>query len=145
MKNNLLCTPGKRVLFLSETYPGSVHDKAICDEESYTFPCGIILDQDAGYQGHAPEGVVVRQPQKKPRGKPRSPEQKAYNRACSRHRVVVEHAMACASAGGCCATPCACAATAYATCSWNSAVACTLCASRTNDRKQLVGINSNQF
>lgn len=93
MKNNLFCAPDKRVLFLSETYPGSVHDKAICDEEAYAFPSGIILDQDAGYQGHAPEGVVVRQPQKKPRGKLRPPEQQAYNRACSQQRVVVEHAI----------------------------------------------------
>lgn len=93
MKNNLFCTPDKRVLLLSETYPGSVHDKAICDEEAYTFPAGLTLDQDAGYQGHAPAGVRVRQPQKKPRGKPRPPEQVAYNRACSQQRVVIEHAI----------------------------------------------------
>ncbi|NVO32265.1 hypothetical protein HW554_13680 [Hymenobacter sp. P5342] len=54
MKNNLFCSPNKRVLFLSATYPGSVHDKAICDEEAYAFPEGIVLDQDAGYQGHQP-------------------------------------------------------------------------------------------
>ena len=93
MKNNLFCCPGKRVLFLSATYPGSVHDKAICDEEAYAFPNGIVLDQDAGYQGHQPEGVDVHQPVKKPRGRERTAEQKAQNQAYSRQRVVIEHAI----------------------------------------------------
>lgn len=93
MKNNLFCCPGKRVLFLSATYPGSVHDKAICDEEAYTFPHGIVLDQDAGYQGHQPTGVQVCQPGKKPRGQARTAEQKAQNQLCSRQRVVIEHAI----------------------------------------------------
>lgn len=93
VKNNLFCSPDKRVLFLSATYPGSVHDKAICDEERYAFPNGIVLDQDAGYQGHQPAGVHVRQPTKKPRGKERTAEQKAQNQQHSRQRVVIEHAI----------------------------------------------------
>jgi hypothetical protein len=93
VKNNLFCCPGKRVLFLSATYPGSVHDKAMCDEEAYAFPEGIVLNQDAGYQGHQPDGVQVRQPGKKPRGKERTAEQKTQNQAYSRQRVVIEHAI----------------------------------------------------
>lgn len=93
MKNNLFCCPAKRVLFLSATYPGSVHDKAICDQEAYTFPVGLVLDQDAGYQGHQPAGVHVRQPGKKPRGKERTAEQKTQNQGYSRQRVVIEHAI----------------------------------------------------
>lgn len=93
VKNNPFCAPDKRGLFLSATYAGSVHDKAICDEEAYAFPAGIVLDQDAGYQGHQPAGVRVRQPSKKPRGQERSAEQKAQNNTYSRQRVVVEHAI----------------------------------------------------
>lgn len=93
VKNNLFCCPGKRVLFLSATYPGSVHDKAICDEEAYAFPVGIVLDQDAGYQGHQPAGVEIRQPAKKPKGQERTAAQKAQNQQHSRQRVVIEHAI----------------------------------------------------
>jgi len=93
VQNNLFCSPDKRVLFLSATYPGSVHDKAICDEEAYPFPAGIVLDQDAGYQGHEPAGVEVRQPAKKPRGQERTAEQKVQNQQHSRQRVLIEHAL----------------------------------------------------
>lgn len=81
------------MLFLSATYPGSGHDKAICDEERYAFPPGIVLDQDAGYQGHQPAGVEVRQPAKKPSGNERTAEQKTQNQAHSRQRVVIEQAI----------------------------------------------------
>jgi hypothetical protein len=93
VKNNLFCSPDKRVLFLSATYPGSVPEKALCEEEAYAFPEGIVLDQDAGYQGHQPAGVTVRQPGKKPRGQERTAEQKVQNQQHSRQRVVVEHAI----------------------------------------------------
>jgi hypothetical protein len=93
VKNNLFCSPDKRVLFLSATYPGSVHDKTICDEEAYCFPDSIVLDQDAGYQGHQPAGVTVHQPTKKPRGQERTAEQRALHQVHSRQRVVIEHAI----------------------------------------------------
>jgi DDE superfamily endonuclease len=93
VQNNLFCCPGKRVLFLSATDPGSVHDKAICDEEAYAFPDGIVLDQDAGYQGHQPQGVEVRQPAKKPRGRARTAEHQSQNQQRSRQRVVIKHAI----------------------------------------------------
>ena len=59
VKNNLLCSPNKRVLFLSATYPGTVHDKALCDEGAYAFPQGIVLNQDAGYQSQRPAGAAT--------------------------------------------------------------------------------------
>jgi hypothetical protein len=82
-----------RILYLSETYEGSVHDKSICDEEFTCFPAGIKLHQDTGFQGHLPQVVEVIQPMKKPKGKELTKEQKQDNKAKSSVRVVVEHAI----------------------------------------------------
>lgn len=43
VKNNLLCTPEKRILWLSQTYEGHVHDKKIADEQRISLPTGICL------------------------------------------------------------------------------------------------------
>ena len=53
---------------MSQTYPGKRHEKRICDEEGYTFPRCSQLLQDTGFQGYAPEDVIIYQPKKKPRG-----------------------------------------------------------------------------
>jgi hypothetical protein len=48
VKNNLLCTPDKRIVWLSRTYDGHVHDKKIVDEQPLVFQqallCGKIPD-----------------------------------------------------------------------------------------------------
>ena len=99
MLNVLIAAPDKRVLYLSQTYEGSVHDKRVVDEEALDFGADhehgrtLELLQDLGFQGYAPKGVVVIQPMKKPRGKELTDEQKQANRAISRARVVVEHAI----------------------------------------------------
>ena len=49
VKNDLLCTPDKRILWLSKTYDGHVHDKKIVDEQPLSFPTGITLWQDTGF------------------------------------------------------------------------------------------------
>lgn len=87
----LLGTRNGRVLFLSSTYEGSVHDKAIIDKEGWLFPGGIVLHQDSGFQGHAPQGVVVQMPQKKPRSKELTEEQKLSNKKKASVRVTIEH------------------------------------------------------
>lgn len=81
----------KEVIYLSQTYEGKVHDKKICDEEELFFPNGIILYQDCGYQGLKPDGVDVRMPTKKPKGKDLTKEQKEENRLLSSKRVLIEH------------------------------------------------------
>lgn len=93
MKNNVLTTPERRILWLSETCEGSIHDKKICDNQPLHFPCGITLWQDTGFLGHNPENVNVMMPTKKPRGKELSEEQKESNRSISSFRVLVEHAI----------------------------------------------------
>jgi hypothetical protein len=93
VKNNVLSVPDRRIIFLSETHCGSVHDKKICDEQFMEFPPGINLWQDTGFQGNFPENVNVRMPVKKPKGKELTEEQKKYNRSISSFRILVEHAI----------------------------------------------------
>jgi DDE superfamily endonuclease/Helix-turn-helix of DDE superfamily endonuclease len=91
VNNNVISHRGGKVVYLSDTYEGTVHDKLICDLEGYEFPEGSKLWQDRGYQGYAPEGVVTLQPKKKPRGGELSQADKERNREISRERVEIEH------------------------------------------------------
>lgn len=50
-----------------------------------------MLQQDTGFQGYAPKGVVIKQPKKKPRGLELTTAEKAADRELSRVRVVIEH------------------------------------------------------
>ena len=89
--NNIITQRRGKVLFLSDTYEGKKHDKKIADEEDYKFPEGSVLWQDTGFQGFAPEGVVIKQPKKKPRNGELTNEEKQKNREISRIRVEIEH------------------------------------------------------
>lgn len=70
---------------------GKKHDKKIADEELIEYPAGTILQQDTGFQGYAPAGVITKQPKKKPRGGELTAAEKQMNRELSRVRVVIEH------------------------------------------------------
>jgi hypothetical protein len=91
VKNTIITHRRGKVVFLSDTYEGKKHDKAICDEEDYQFPSGSNLWQDTGFQGYQPEGVTTIQPKKKPRKQELTEAEKQHNRAISRERVEVEH------------------------------------------------------
>lgn len=91
VKNNLITQRGGKVLFLSDTYEGKKHEKAICDQENYEFPEGSKLWKDTGFQGYEPAGVITFQPQKKPRKQELSEADKKRNQEISRERVEVEH------------------------------------------------------
>jgi hypothetical protein len=54
----------KRVGYLSQTYPGKMHDKKIVDAEPIRYPCDTILYQDTGFQGYAPKVQQIHQPKK---------------------------------------------------------------------------------
>jgi|SRR5579884_207918 len=54
-----------RVSYLSQTYPGTAHDKRIADHEEITYPPGTVLFKDTGFQGYEPRGVETRQAKKK--------------------------------------------------------------------------------
>ena len=58
---------------------------------SIEYPKGTVIQQDTGFQGYAPEGVIIKQPKKKPRGGELTVEEKEANRELSRVRVVIEH------------------------------------------------------
>jgi len=93
LKNNILSLPDRRIIFLSKTYNGSVHDKKICDLQPLRLPKEINLWQDTGFIGHSPDGVKIRMPKKKTKGKELTPEQKQENMNISKFRVLVEHAI----------------------------------------------------
>jgi len=90
LKNLLLINATLRIVFLSESYPGSVHDKRRADTTPYPLPAGRHLLQDLGFQGCTLQDVEILQPTKKPRGHELTPEQKADNRAIARRRVRIE-------------------------------------------------------
>lgn len=81
----------QKVNYLSQTYEGKKHDKKIADEENPTFPKGISLFKDTGFQGYEPGKVITFQPEKKPKGKELPPEVKTSNTLISKIRVVIEH------------------------------------------------------
>jgi hypothetical protein len=89
VKNDLLCTPDKRILWLSGTYEGHVHDKKTVDEQPLSLRAGITLWQDTEFLGHAPENVTVQMPTKKPKGKELSEVQKEENKKISSFRMLV--------------------------------------------------------
>jgi hypothetical protein len=91
---NLVVTSQGRIKGLSRTAPGSVHDKKMADQTGWRWPQRSRLLQDTGFQGYAPPGVEVLMPKKKPKGRPLTKIWKQINRAISRLRVPVEHAIA---------------------------------------------------
>lgn len=80
-----------RILFLSDTYEGRVHDKAIADTTPYPLPANSQLLQDLGFLAFRLEAVDCQTPHKKPRGGTLTQEQKAANQALSKRRVRIEH------------------------------------------------------
>ena len=68
-KNVLLVNArSERVLYLSRTYPGSIHEKAIVDQEPIAFPEGATLYKDSGFQGYEPPVAKTYQAKKKAAG-----------------------------------------------------------------------------
>lgn len=91
VKNDVISERKGKVVFLSDTYGGRVHDKAIADGEEYEFPEGSSLYQDSGFQGFAPPGVTIKQPKKKPRKQLLSEADKQRHQEISKERVEIEH------------------------------------------------------
>lgn len=93
VKNNLIVDQQNQVLFLSSTYPGSVHDKTLADEAGHYYPDETVLIEDLGYQGYEPDNISVLTPHKKPKNGQLTEQQKQENIDLSRIRVPVEHVM----------------------------------------------------
>jgi hypothetical protein len=91
VKNVVLVDRHLTIAFLSQTHPGTVHDKRIADATPYPLPQGSHLLQDLGFLAFTLEGVVIEMPTKKPKGGQLTAEQKAANQALARRRVTIEH------------------------------------------------------
>ena len=91
VKNLIIPERGGKVRYLSDTYEGKKHDKAIADEEDLKFPPGSTVWQDGGFQGFTPEGVTIQQPKKKPQNGSLTAIDKLNNQSISSIRVEVEH------------------------------------------------------
>ena len=93
VKNNVISDSTRRIVYLSNTYAGSVHDKKICDFEPLSLPESTNLYQDSGFAGHAPRKAKILMPIKKPKGKELTEEEKVHNKAISKVRVLIEHSI----------------------------------------------------
>ena len=64
-KNVVIATAKKkRISYLSQTYPGKMHDKKVADSENISYPKHIALHKDTGFQGYEPNVRKLYQPKK---------------------------------------------------------------------------------
>jgi hypothetical protein len=91
VKNVLLINAVLTILFRSETYAGSIHDKRIAEATPYPLPAGSRLLQDLGFLAFTLDHVEIIMPTKKPRGRALTRAQKTANRRLARRRVRIEH------------------------------------------------------
>src|SRR5262245_54937298 len=87
-------TRGKRIDYLSRTYPGKTHDKKIADAEGICYPPMATLYKDSGFQGYEPAVKKTCQAKKKPPRGELTEAEKRSNRKLAQIRVKVEHDLA---------------------------------------------------
>jgi hypothetical protein len=88
VKNVLLIKAALTILFLSETYAGSTHDKRIAEATPYPVPAGSRLLQDLGFLAFTLDRVEIIMPTRKPRGRALTRAQKTARRPSPRtHRA----------------------------------------------------------
>jgi hypothetical protein len=91
VKHVLLINAALIILFFSDTYAGSTHDKRIAEATPYPLPAGSRLLQDLGFLALTLPQVEVSMPTKKPRGRALARAQKAANRRLARRHVRIKH------------------------------------------------------
>jgi hypothetical protein len=86
----------KRILYLSPTKAGKMHDKKITDKAGLVarIPKTTTIWTDTGFHGIQKQHERVLMPTKKPKGGYLSKEQKQENRTISSIRIVIENAIA---------------------------------------------------
>ena len=94
LKNLLVSQEQNRILYLSPTVAGSMHDKALADEMELEFWPEQCLLLDLGFIGYEPAGAHTLLPIKKQRQAELSAMDKLYNRLLASVRVKVEHVIA---------------------------------------------------
>jgi DDE superfamily endonuclease len=97
LKNAVIVTATCLIVFVGATVNGAMHDKKLAEQQYLRglshAKAAISLWQHTGYQGFAPQGVTIIQPQKKPKGKELTVAQKERNRQIAAVRIRVEHAI----------------------------------------------------
>jgi hypothetical protein len=94
-KNLIVTDEKKRILILTPSKHGKVHDKKMSDKNliSHSVPNEISILTDTGFQGLQKQHPNVLMPKKKPRGGFLTNEEKEMNKLISSVRIVVEHAI----------------------------------------------------
>ena len=82
------------ILYLSPTYPGSVHDITICKQEELTIDKEVTMLTDLGFLGFTSAVARVIMPKKKTKKNPLSQNDLDKNRWISKVRVRIEHVLA---------------------------------------------------
>ena len=82
------------ILYASKSYPGTIHDKTMLEEESSEvgLPQKLKILFDLAFLGITNTNAVM--PNKKPKGKELTKSQKKKNRAISKIRVKIENSFA---------------------------------------------------
>ena len=76
VKNNLIINSDSKVVLLTPSCEGSIHDKRIADTIGYCVPSGTVLYQDSGF---TLVGINIVHPKKKPKGRELTVEEKENN------------------------------------------------------------------
>jgi len=87
MKNQIITDKKGKVRAVTKSVPGKKHDKKLFDESNVILPGKSDLTGDLGYYGAS--GITL--PNKKPKGKELTKEEKQYNKELSKRRITIEH------------------------------------------------------
>lgn len=90
IKNEIVITEEERIVSVSPSAPGTVHDITI-RRRGPPLPEDARAYADSGYQGYQNDHLNLDIPYKKPKNRKLSKDEKQYNHALSRFRVRVEH------------------------------------------------------
>jgi hypothetical protein len=90
IKNEIITTEAGRIVSVSKSAPGTVHDVTI-RRRGPPLPEDAHAYADSGYQGYQEDHPAIDIPYKKPKKGKLTKEEKEYNHALSRFRVRVEH------------------------------------------------------
>lgn len=87
VKNQIVVNAQRKILAVSKSNPGAIHDKKLYDATHMYTNKEVRSIADLGYLGVK----SLELPCKKPKGKELTNEQKQYNKQLSKQRVIIEH------------------------------------------------------
>jgi len=87
LKNQIITDKKGKIRAVTKSVPGKKHDKKLFDETRPILPKNSDLTGDLGYYGA--KGITM--PNKKPKGKELTKEEKQFNKELSKQRITIEH------------------------------------------------------